>query len=179
MAPVRPLGRKLFRSGNTKRPRVEPSRAQGADQIEQQGESSRVLQKAGRVKAGSIRKTNGSGKQGKDFRPSFSDICDRQPPARRAKTQIPQATRWGGSLRRKAGHAAFHGDAVFAMCATICTPCRKEDLGTAGPTQSGQQHEYQVVVRILKAGNLTFQAELTSDKLLQPLGTEATTEVLP
>ena len=43
----------------------------------------------------------------------------------------------------------------------------------------GQQREYQVVVRSLEAGQLTFRAEVTSDKLAQPLGAEATTEVLP
>lgn len=42
----------------------------------------------------------------------------------------------------------------------------------------GEQREYQVVVQTLEAGNATFCAELTSDKLPQPLGAEANTEVL-
>ena len=43
----------------------------------------------------------------------------------------------------------------------------------------GDKREYRVVVRTLLAGQLTFRTELTSDKLPQPLGAEATTEVLP
>ena len=42
----------------------------------------------------------------------------------------------------------------------------------------GQQREYRVFVRTLEAGRATFRAEVTSENLLQPLGAEATTEVL-
>ncbi len=42
----------------------------------------------------------------------------------------------------------------------------------------GEQREFQVVVQTLEAGRPTFRAEVTSDKLPQPLGAEATTEVL-
>ena len=42
----------------------------------------------------------------------------------------------------------------------------------------GEQREFQVVVQTLEAGQPTFRAEVTSDKLPQPLGAEATTDVL-
>ena len=43
----------------------------------------------------------------------------------------------------------------------------------------GERREYRVIVRTLRAGQLAFRAELTSDNLLQSLGAEATTEVIP
>lgn len=48
----------------------------------------------------------------------------------------------------------------------------------AAKIRPGEQREYRVVVRTLEAGQLTFRAELTSDNLAEPLGAEATTEVL-
>ncbi len=42
----------------------------------------------------------------------------------------------------------------------------------------GERREYRVLVQILEAGQATFRAEVTSNNLPQPLGAEATTDVL-
>ncbi|MHC4407267.1 MAG: hypothetical protein ACYTG0_47260 [Planctomycetota bacterium] len=47
-----------------------------------------------------------------------------------------------------------------------------------GEIRPGEQREYRVLVQTLEAGQATFHAELTSNNLPQPLGAEATTEVL-
>ncbi len=47
-----------------------------------------------------------------------------------------------------------------------------------GEIRPGEQREYRVLVQTLEAGQLTFRAEVTSNNLPQPLGAEATTEVL-
>jgi len=43
----------------------------------------------------------------------------------------------------------------------------------------GETREYRVVVQAIQPGELTLRAELTSAKVMQPVGAEATTEVLP
>ena len=43
----------------------------------------------------------------------------------------------------------------------------------------GERREYRMTVQALRAGQLTFRAELTSDNLLEPLGAKATTDVMP
>lgn len=71
-------------------------------------------------------------------------------------------------------------------------PVQIDTRGPVGRTITGQivrfdpvaeirpyeQREYRVGVQILEAGQATFRAEVSSNNLLQPLGAEATTEVL-
>jgi len=94
---------------------------------------------------------------------------------------------------------ANHGTAAegnVSVTATLPLGMVADPLGTTGPggrtiagqtvrfdpvveILPGETREYRVVVQVFQPGQMTLRAELTSASLLQPLGAEATTEVLP
>lgn len=91
------------------------------------------------------------------------------------------------------GPASEHNVSVVVTIPYGMVPVLLETVGPGGRTISGrivrfdplaeippgEQREYQIVVRTRQHGQLTVQAELTSDRLPRPLGAEATTDVLP